>query len=55
MWNLVETEWGFYTVMDLADDEFASDGAASPQGGEPLRRRIRRISPEDAREPDHVV
>ena len=30
MWNLVETEWGFYTVMDLADDEFASDGAASP-------------------------
>ena len=29
MWNLVETEWGFYTVMDLADDEFASDGAAS--------------------------
>ena len=28
MWNLVETEWGFYTVMDLADDEFASDGAA---------------------------
>ena len=30
MRELVETEWGFYTVMDLADDEFASDGAASP-------------------------
>ena len=30
MSELVETEWGFYTVMDLADDEFASDGAASP-------------------------
>ena len=29
MRELVETEWGFYTVMDLADDEFASDGAAS--------------------------
>ena len=26
---LVETEWGFYTVMDLADDEFAGDSAAS--------------------------
>ena len=22
MRNLVETDWGFYTVMDLADDEF---------------------------------
>ena len=30
MSELVETEWGFYAVMDLADDEFASDGAASP-------------------------
>ena len=30
MRELVETEWGFFTVMDLADDEFASDGAASP-------------------------
>ena len=30
MRELEETEWGFYTVMDLADDEFASDGAASP-------------------------
>ena len=29
MRDLVETEWGFYTVMDLADDEFASDGAVS--------------------------
>ena len=29
MRELVETEWGFYTVMDLADDEFASDSAAS--------------------------
>ena len=29
MRDLVETEWGFYTVMDLADDEFASDSAAS--------------------------
>ena len=30
MSELVETEWGFFAVMDLADDEFASDGAASP-------------------------
>ena len=30
MRDLVEAEWGFYAVMDLADDEFASDGAASP-------------------------
>ena len=29
MRELVETEWGFYTVMDLADDEFASDSVAS--------------------------
>lgn len=29
MRDLVETEWGFYTVMDLADDEFASGSAAS--------------------------
>ena len=28
MRDLVEAEWGFYAVMDLADDEFASDGAA---------------------------
>jgi len=29
MRDLVETEWGFFTVMDLADDEFASDSVAS--------------------------
>lgn len=29
MRELVETEWGFFTVMDLADDEFASGSAAS--------------------------
>ena len=27
MRTLAETDWGFYAVMDLADDEFASDGA----------------------------
>ena len=29
MRELVETEWGFFTVMDLADDEFANDSVAS--------------------------
>ena len=29
MRELVETEWGFYTVMDLADDEFGSPQEAS--------------------------
>ena len=29
MWNLVETEWGFYTVMDLADDEFGGSQEGS--------------------------
>ena len=29
MRDLVETEWGFYSVMDLADDEFACDSAVS--------------------------
>ena len=30
MRNLVETDWGFYTVMDLADDEFGGS-PASPE------------------------
>ena len=29
MRDLVETEWGFYTVMDLADDEFGGSQEAS--------------------------
>ncbi len=31
MRELVETEWGFYTVMDLADDEF--DGPLEEASG----------------------
>ena len=34
MRDLVETDWGFYTVLDLADDEFGG-AANSPEGYRP--------------------
>ena len=34
MWEIIEEEWGFYTVMDLADDEFGRP-LNSPEGYRP--------------------